>query len=588
MADEAEISVEEMAQRLGRITTSDSKELEDVELDSKLEPSSKQPEPDEPTTPEQGQRPHRGQHHRKVPHYEGPSADKGGSTPPTDAQVNVKALLERAPYIEQIGDCTWLIKPGHLKNMNVPAKFFASPRLLSLVIDELETANTGFTAAVEQLSNVATLPGIVGESIGMPDIHSGYGFAIGNVAAFDMDHGKGVVSPGGVGFDINCGVRVVRTNLNIRQVQGDVREKLASALFEAIPVGVGEAGAVKLTAPELDEVLKKGMEWTESKGFSWPEDRVVAEEHGRFQAADPSAVSDRAKKRGRPQLGSLGSGNHYVELQAVDTIFDKASADIMGITEVGQLCVMIHTGSRGLGHQVCTDALSACDAAMAKAKVKLVDRQLACMPIDSPEGRSYLKSMAAAANFALANRSVITWCVRKAFEQVFKKTARELDMHMIYDVSHNVAKEETHQIDGIYVHVLVHRKGATRAFPPNHPDVPDKYKQCGQPILIGGSMGTASYILTGTDGAMKNSFGSTCHGAGRALSRTKAIKSIDSKDVLAKLRSEGIVVKVATKHLAAEEAPDAYKDVDSVVDTCERAGISKKVVRLVPLAVVKG
>lgn len=535
-------------------------------------------------------------HHRPTPHYQGPDTTRP-TIPTSDADVDVDALLARATYIIRKGPYVYEIAPGHVKGQRVPARFFASPRLLQLVIEELETSAGGFAPAVTQLCNVATLPGIVGASIGMPDIHSGYGFAIGNVAAFDPGKG-GVVSPGGVGFDINCGVRLLRTSLHVDEVRGSVRERLASIMAELIPVGVGEAGAVKLTPEELDDALKRGMEWTEDKGYSWPEDRQVCEEHGRFADADPRKVSERAKKRGRPQAGSLGSGNHYVEVQAVDTIFDEEAAKVLGITRVGQVAVMIHTGSRGLGHQVATDSLAACDNAPASQRLKLIDRQLACVPIDSALGQDYLKAMAAAANFALVNRSVVMHQVRLAFERAFNKKAREeLDMHLVYDVSHNIAKFEEHCVNSsnsgtpeamTTQKLLVHRKGATRAFPPGHPSVPEKYRAVGQPVLVGGSMGTASYVLVGTQGAMEMSFGSTCHGAGRALSRSKAVRTIESKGVLAELASRGIIVKVATRHLAAEEAPESYKDVDAVAVTCEQAGISRRIARLVPLAVVKG
>ncbi|GAB4820986.1 hypothetical protein N2152v2_008032 [Parachlorella kessleri] len=454
---------------------------------------------------------------------------------------NVELLLSRAGFIKRVGPVTYEIPTGHKKGMHAPARFFASPRLLRLVVGELQSGG-GFTAAVEQLSNVATLPG----------------------------------------------VRVLRTNLHESDLDQRTRDKLADTLFEVIPVGVGESGAQRLNRDSLDAVLKDGMKWTEKAGLSWPEDRQVCEEQGCFAMADPSKVSDRAKKRGLLQLGSLGSGNHYTEIQTVQEIYDPAAAAAMGIEREGQVCVMIHTGSRGLGHQVCTDALATCDRAVKKAGIKLVDRQLACMPIGSPEGQDYLKAMAAAANFAFCNRTVVMSCVRRAFEKVFGRSARELGMNMVYDVAHNVAKQEEHVYNNRKVKVLVHRKGATRAFPPHHPQIPNKYKDIGQPILIGGSMGTSSYILTGTQGAMEHSFGSTCHGAGRALSRSKAKQEIDSKEVLRALNAKGISIRVATKHLAAEEAPESYNDVDEVVETCHKAGISRKVVRLRPVAVVKG
>eukprot|EP01023_Acetabularia_acetabulum_P015338 TRINITY_DN17422_c0_g1_i3.p1 TRINITY_DN17422_c0_g1~~TRINITY_DN17422_c0_g1_i3.p1 ORF type:complete len:403 (-),score=86.82 TRINITY_DN17422_c0_g1_i3:840-2048(-) len=402
-----------------------------------------------------------------------------------------------------------------------------------------------------------------------------------------MEDPNAVVSPGGVGFDINCGVRLLRTNLMEKDVV-DVRSRLADAVYHAVPVGVGSSSLCQLTKAELNEVLKDGMKWAERKGHCWPEDRHIVEEGGCFETANPESVSIRAKTRGQSQVGSLGSGNHYVEVQVVDEVYDKEGAECMGINKVGQVCVMIHSGSRGLGHQVCTDALQACDAVMKRKNIKVADRQLACAPINSKEGQQYLGAMASAANFAFCNRTLLAEEVRSAFKEVFRKDARDLDMHVVYDVAHNIAKIEQHIVDNEQKQVLVHRKGATRAFAPGHKEIPEKYQKIGQPVLIGGSMGTCSYVLTGTQKAMESTFGSTCHGAGRAMSRSKAMRVLDSKSVLSNLACDGIAVRIQTKRLAAEEAPQSYKDVCQVVETCHVTGISNKCVKLRPIVSIKG
>eukprot|EP00978_Attheya_sp_CCMP212_P039206 scaffold201791_cov35-Attheya_sp.AAC.1 len=423
----------------------------------------------------------------------------------------------------------------------------------------------------------------------MPDVHSGYGFCIGNVAAFDMENPDAVVSPGGVGFDINCGVRLLRTNLTEEDVSGDVREELCQTLFDFIPVGVGQKGVIPIkNSKELDDVLAMGMDWALREGYAWPQDREHCEENGRMMMADPSRVSKRAKKRGLSQLGTLGAGNHYCEVQVVEEIYDTVAAQRMGLSK-GTVCVMIHSGSRGLGHQVATDALIEMDRAMERDPIPLNDRQLACARISSPEGQSYLKSMAASANYAWANRSCLTYLTRRAFSKVFSKSPQELDMHLIYDVSHNVAKVERHEMeDSVVKTLLVHRKGSTRAFPPHHPLIPLEYQFTGQPVLIGGTMGTCSYVLVGTDTGMKETFGSTCHGAGRALSRNASRRKLNYQEVLQQLNEKKIAIRVASPKLITEEAPESYKDVVDVVDTCEAAGISRKVVKLRPIAVVKG
>ena len=424
-------------------------------------------------------------------------------------------------------------------------------------------------------------------SVALPDVHSGYGFAIGNVAAFDISNPEAVVSPGGVGFDINCGVRLIRTNLMEKDV-APLKEQLAQALFDHIPVGVGSQGIIPPTAKDLEEALAMGMDWSLREGYSWAEDKEHCEEYGRMLNANPEKVSARAKKRGLPQMGTLGAGNHYAEIQVVEEIFDHAAARKMGIDQIGQVCVMIHSGSRGLGHQVATDSLVAMEKAMARDGIAVNDRQLACARISSPEGQDYLTAMACAANYAWVNRSSMTFLCRQAFAKVFNSTPDDLDMHVVYDVSHNIAKIEDHMVDGEMKTLLVHRKGSTRAFPPHHPLIPVDYQLTGQPVLIGGTMGTCSYVLTGTERGMAETFGSTCHGAGRARSRNSARHKLDYQQVLDELKAKGIAIRVASPKLVMEEAPESYKDVTEVVETCHAAGVSKKAVKLRPIAVIKG
>merc|ERR1719320_35497 len=475
--------------------------------------------------------------------------------------------------------------------MKVPGRFYANENLEKLVFNELEAhyqkSRGGFLPAVKQIANVAALPGIVKHSIAMPDVHAGYGFAIGNVAAFDMDNPDAVVSPGGVGFDINCGVRLIRTNLMKHEIV-DIQEALAQTLFDHIPVGVGSQGIIPTTPKDLIEALEMGMDWSIREGYAWPEDKEHCEEYGRMLNADATKVSRRAKKRGLPQMGTLGAGNHYIEIQHVAEIYDVKAAQKMGINKVNQICIMIHSGSRGLGHQVATDALVAMETAMKRDGIITNDRQLACARINSEEGKDYLAAIAAAANYAWVNRSAMTFLTRQAFAKAFKKDADDLDMHVVYDVSHNIAKIEQHMVNGEPKRLLVHRKGSTRAFPPHHPLISVDYQTCGQPVLIGGTMGTCSYVLTGTEQGFNETWGSTCHGAGRAMSRNKSRKNLDYKDVLKDLKDKGISIRVASPKLVMEEAPESYKNVTEVVNTCHEAGISKKAVRLLPIAVVKG
>ncbi len=439
--------------------------------------------------------------------------------------------------------------------------------------------------SLQQVMNVATLPGIVGASLAMPDIHWGYGFPIGGVAAFDLN--EGVVSPGGVGYDINCGVRLLRTNLSRPEILGRIQE-LVDGLFTNIPSGVGSRRRdLKLTTPTLREVLRYGAVWAVKQGFGAADDLLHIEAGGQIPGADPEAVSDQALDRGRDQLGTLGSGNHFIEIGFVAEIFDADLAQALGIS-LDQVTVIVHTGSRGLGHQVCDDFISKLLRATAKYGFDLPDRQLCCAPVQSPEGQEYLGAMAAAANFAFANRQIITHWVRETLQEILRLGPKHLGLQLVYDVAHNIAKIETHEVNGRKRRLCVHRKGATRAFPPHHPEVPAAYQETGQPVLIPGDMGRYSYLLVGTQKALEETFGSTCHGAGRILSRHQALKAAKGRSIEKELASQGIVVRGAGRGTVAEEIPEAYKDVEQVVEVVHGAGISRKVARLQPLGVIKG
>jgi tRNA-splicing ligase RtcB len=439
--------------------------------------------------------------------------------------------------------------------------------------------------SLQQVANVATLPGIVGASLAMPDIHWGYGFPIGGVAAFDLD--QGVVSPGGVGYDINCGVRLLRTNLVRPEIRGRVRE-LVDALFHNIPSGVGSRRRdLKLSTPALYQVLRAGAAWAVQNGFGQAEDLHHIEAGGAIPGADPEQVSEHALDRGRDQLGTLGSGNHFTEIGYVAEIYDEPLARGLGIFK-DQITIIVHTGSRGLGHQVCDDFINKLLRAAAKYGIELPDRQLCCAPVQSPEGRHYLQAMAAAANFAFANRQIITHWVRETLQEVLHLAPKDLGLELVYDVAHNIAKIETHLVDGKKRQLCVHRKGATRAFPPHHPEVPAAYQQTGQPVIIPGDMGRYSYLLVGTPKALEETFGSTCHGAGRILSRHQALKTAKGRSIETELASRGIIVRGAGRGTVAEEIPEAYKDVEQVVAVVHGAGLSRKVARLHPLGVIKG
>ncbi|MEW6571173.1 MAG: RtcB family protein [Nitrospirota bacterium] len=438
--------------------------------------------------------------------------------------------------------------------------------------------------SIDQVANVATLPGIVKSSMAMPDIHTGYGFAIGGVAAFDLK--EGIVSPGGVGYDINCGVRLLKSNLEKDDVLSRMRD-IVSILYADIPSGVGSKGKIRLGPEDEKRLLLKGAKWAVEQGFGQPEDLEKIESGGCIDGADPSLISKKAYERGRAQQGTLGSGNHFLEVQYVDEIYDDKAAQGLGLFQ-NQVTVMIHTGSRGFGHQVCTDFLEVMERAVSKYKITLPDKELACAPYESPEAQDYLSAMRAAANYAWANRQCIMHWAREAFMRVFAVPLGKLGMALIYDVAHNIAKIEEHNVNGERRKLIVHRKGATRAFPPGHPELPGIYRAFGQPVLIPGDMGRASFVLLGTEKAMRETFGSTCHGAGRVMSRHQAIKKAKGRAIGRELEDRGIIVRSAGRETLAEEMSDAYKDISNVVDVVHRAGISKKVARLRPLGVIKG
>jgi len=477
--------------------------------------------------------------------------------------------------IEKISNYEWRIPKSYKQCMRTDSIVFADEFLLEKMNEDL---------TLEQAANVACLPGIEGYAYVMPDGHQGYGFPIGGVAGFDLE--EGVISPGGIGYDINCGVRVLRTNLDEEDVRGRLKE-LVDSLFRNIPSGVGSTGKIRVSVRELDEVLDRGVEWAIEKGFGWKEDMEYIEEHGSWREADSSKVSNVAKQRGHEQLGTLGAGNHFLEIQVVDQIYNPDIAKVLGFDHVGQVAIMIHTGSRGLGHQVASDYLIVMERAMRRYGISVPDRELAAVPIKSKEGDDYFHAMAAAANFAWTNRQLITHWARESFKEVFKKDPEELGLEIVYDVAHNIAKIEEHEIENKRYKVIVHRKGATRAFPPGHPAIPVKYKDIGQPVLIPGSMGTASYILVGVPEGFRTWY-SAPHGAGRWLSRGEAIRSYSPDRVISDLAKKGITVKAATKRVVSEEAPEAYKDVDRVVLVAQKVGIANPVIRLRPIGVVKG
>jgi tRNA-splicing ligase RtcB (3'-phosphate/5'-hydroxy nucleic acid ligase) len=477
----------------------------------------------------------------------------------------------------QIDEFLWELPIGWVDGMRVPGRVFASRELFEKAVED---------RAVEQVANVATLPGVVGASLAMPDIHWGYGFPIGGVAATDVD-ADGVISPGGVGFDIGCGVRLLRSDLDYESDVKPVIRELVEALGRIVPRGVGGSGRLPLNSRDFERALIEGVALPLAKGAGTDEDAELCEDSGVLAGADPQAISDRARERGARQLGSLGAGNHFLEIQVVDQIRNEESAQIMGLSE-GLVCVMIHSGSRGVGHQACTDYLKIIDRTMPGLGISVPDRQLACVPIGHPDADRYFGAMQAAGNFARANRQVLTDAARETFGKVFRRSAKDLGMSLVYDISHNLAKIEEHEVDGRLRTLCIHRKGATRAFGPSHPEIPARYKEIGQPVIIPGSMGSSSFVLTGTDGAAARSFSSTCHGAGRAMSRTQAKKKMSGAELKKELESKGTYVAKSQLKLLSEEAPYAYKDATAVVETCEGAGLSRVVARLRPVGVVKG
>jgi tRNA-splicing ligase RtcB len=479
--------------------------------------------------------------------------------------------------VRKISDLIFQVEKNESKGMKVPVTIYANDNLISKMITD---------RTIDQATNVATLPGVIKHVVVLPDGHEGYGFPVGGVAATDLE--EGVVSPGGVGYDINCGVRLIRTGLNEAELIPRLKD-LVNELFKSIPTGVGSEGAFKLARSELDELLVEGTNWAIERGYGWDQDIEVCEESGRMNGADPSSVSDIARKRGAIQLGSLGSGNHFLEVQKVDKIYDQVAAKSMGLDHEGQLTILVHCGSRGFGHQVCSDYLRISEVALRKYDFKLADRELACVPNNSSEGEDYRKAMYCALNFAWCNRQMITHWTRKAFERIFKISEQALDMQLVYDVSHNIAKVERHKVNGGGTRDLViHRKGATRAFPAEMQQLPAKYYSIGQPVIIPGSMGTASWVLLGNKKSFDLSFGSTAHGAGRTMSRSAAKRTHTVEGVRRSLESKGIYIKSLTKDGLVEETPDAYKDVDAVVDVSHSLGIATKVARLIPLGVIKG
>jgi tRNA-splicing ligase RtcB len=481
----------------------------------------------------------------------------------------------RKQDFKKIGPVLWELPTSFREDMRVPVHIFADDDLLEAALGD---------RSIEQAVNASTLPGVLSHVTVMPDVHQGYGFPIGGVAATRFP--DGVISPGGIGYDINCGVRLLGSRMLVEEVKPWIRE-LTSALYANCPSGVGVKGKLRLTQKAIDKVCREGSEWALKNGYAQPDDIVNTEEGGRISGANPAFVSDRAKQRGRPQLGSLGAGNHFIELDLVEEIWDPKAAQAFGL-EKGYLALQIHCGSRGFGHQVCSDYVRELQSAVRRYNINLPDRELVCAPLDSPEGERYLGAMTCAANYAFANRQVLTHYARLAFEQVLAGKVANWDLHQVYDIAHNIGKIEEHFIDGKKTKVCVHRKGATRAFGPGQEGLPEGYREIGQPVLVPGSMGTSSWVLLGTQRSMELSFGSSCHGAGRTMSRKRAKRTVRGDRLREDLEKSGIHIRAGSMPGLAEEAPQAYKDVDSVVDVVSEAGIATKVARMRPIAVIKG
>lgn len=477
--------------------------------------------------------------------------------------------------LTRIDDYVWEIPTSYRSDMRVPARIYASQALLEKALTDL---------SIQQLVNATTLPGIVGYAIAMPDVHQGYGFPVGGVAATRLP--DGVISPGSIGYDINCGVRLLASELDATEIEPYLND-LATLLYQNCPSGVGKSGRFKLDNREMARVLRMGSQWCLERGLAREEDIDHTEESGRLAGAAPERVSEHARGRGHDQIGTLGSGNHFLEVDQVVETYDEAAAAAYGLWP-GQVVVLIHCGSRGLGHQVCTDYVREFQPALRRYHIQLPDRELVCAPLDSPEGQAYSGAMQAAANFAFANRQVLVARIRESFARVLANSGLPYDLRQVYDVAHNIGKLEWHVVDGERMEVCVHRKGATRAFAPGHEEIPDAYRGVGQPVLVPGSMGTASYVLVGTQGAMEQTFGSTCHGAGRNMSRTAASKLVQGETLKQELNARGIRVRAGSLRGLAEEAPLAYKQVEEVIAVVEGAGIARAVARLEPMAVIKG
>jgi tRNA-splicing ligase RtcB len=477
--------------------------------------------------------------------------------------------------LRKISDYEWEIPQSFREDMRVPVRIFATRKLLEAVMDD---------RSLEQAVNSATLPGLVGQVLVMPDMHQGYGFPIGGVAA--TRYPDGVISPGGIGYDINCGVRLLASQIPYDEAREHL-DTLAASIYHYCPSGVGTKGHVRLTEAELAQVCRDGSNWALKHGYASEADLRRTEENGRLEGADPAKVSNRARERGRAQIGTLGAGNHFIEVDLIEQVYHPQAAQAMGLQE-GNIAVQIHCGSRGFGHQICTDYVQEFQKAVQRYHIQLPDRELVCAPLSSPEGQSYLAAMRCAANYAFANRQVLAYFARKAFEEALSGKVSNWQLFQVYDITHNMGKIETHQVEGEAIKVCVHRKGATRAFGPGFEGLPPEYRKVGQPVLVPGSMGTASWVLVGTETSMERSFGSTCHGAGRVMSRAQAKKKIWGEDLRSSLEARGIHVKAGSLAGLAEEAPEAYKDVDDVVETVSGAGIARKVARLVPVAVIKG
>ena len=477
--------------------------------------------------------------------------------------------------LDRIDDNRWEIPSDYMKDMTTSAVIYTDDEMLKAIMSD---------NSPQQIANVACLPGIVGKAMAMPDMHFGYGFPIGGVAAVDANSGS--ISPGGIGFDINCGVRTIRTDLTLKDIEGRTGE-LMDALYKNVPSGLGSKGLTRVNMQVIDEILENGSRWAVENGYGWERDLEVTEECGKMESADPSKVSDKARKRGIPQLGSLGSGNHFLEIDVVDQVFDEDIAKVFGLKE-GQITITVHCGSRGCGHQIATDYLQSMETYIKDNSVKLPDRQLACAPLDSRLGEDYFKAMSCGANFAWANRQMITHWIRESFESVMGQSAESMGMDVVYDVAHNIAKMERHDVDGHGMDVLVHRKGATRAFAAGNKEITQMYRSVGQPVIIPGDMCTGTYILVGMEGAMKETFGSSCHGAGRMMSRKSAVQSITAESIKERMSDNDICLRAGSDEGLVEEAPQAYKDVSRVVSVVCDSGLTGKVVRMRPIGVVKG